>query len=30
MEQAEKNTGLFEELMEAVEDINQWLKERSA
>jgi hypothetical protein len=24
MEQSEKNTGLFEELMEAVEDINQW------
>jgi len=24
MEQAKKNAGLFEELMEAVEDINQW------
>ena len=24
MEQSEKNTGLFEELMDAAEDINQW------
>jgi len=24
MEQSEKNTGLFEELMEATEDIKQW------
>lgn len=24
MEQSEKNTGLFDELMEATEDINQW------